>query len=202
MIAPEVLTGGFADPVFDSQAMFRKVLDAFARPGKVVAIPATVTVPAPLFAPTAAFLCTFADEATPVQFEMDVATGAAAAWVQFHTGAPLAERAHLAHFAVVTHPEDLPDFAEFALGTQDYPDRSTTVVVQVESLADGEGFRLEGPGIDGAAEASIAPMPHDLLPALARNRALFPRGVDLLLAAPAAILALPRSTRITPLRRD
>jgi alpha-D-ribose 1-methylphosphonate 5-triphosphate synthase subunit PhnH len=202
MIAAEVLTGGFADPVFESQAVFRKVLDAFARPGKVVEIPAVVTVPAPLFAPTAAFLSTFADEATPVHFEAEVAAGAAAAWVQFHTGAPLAERPDLAHFAVVTNPEDLPDFAHFALGTQDYPDRSTTIVVQVESLAGGEGIRLEGPGIDGAAEAGIAPMPRDLLSALKRNRALFPRGVDLVLASPAAILALPRSTRVTPLRRD
>jgi alpha-D-ribose 1-methylphosphonate 5-triphosphate synthase subunit PhnH len=31
---------------------------------------------------------------------------------------------------------------------------------------------------------------------------LFPRGVDLLLASPEAIMALPRSTRVTALRRD
>jgi alpha-D-ribose 1-methylphosphonate 5-triphosphate synthase subunit PhnH len=201
MIAPEILTGGFAAPVFGSQAVFRNVLDAFARPGKVVAIPAIVTVPAPLFTPTAAFLCTFADEATPVHFEAGV-TESAAAWVQFHTGAPLAERPDLAHFAVVTDPQALPDLEAFALGTQDYPDRSTTIVVQVESLATGECFRLEGPGIDGSTEARAAPMPGSLLAALKRNRALFPRGVDLVLASPEAILALPRSTRVTALRRD
>jgi alpha-D-ribose 1-methylphosphonate 5-triphosphate synthase subunit PhnH len=202
MIAPGILTGGFADPVFGSQAMFRRVLDAFARPGKVVDIPPFVTPPAPLFAPTAAFLCTFADEATPVHFEDGVAASTAAAWVRFHTGAPLAGRPEQAAFAVVTDPRALPDFERFALGTQDYPDRSTTIVVQIESLTEGERFRLEGPGIDGATEASVTPLPRDLLAALARNRMLFPRGVDLLLAAPEAILALPRSTRVTPLRRD
>ena len=129
MIAPEVLTGGFADPVFQSQAVFRKILDAFARPGRVMAIPPLVAAPAPLLVPTAAFLCAFADEATPVHFEAGVATSAAAAWVQFHTGAPLAESPDLAHFAVLTKPHDLPDLERFALGTQDYPDRSTTVVL-------------------------------------------------------------------------
>lgn len=202
MIAAEILTGGFADPVFQSQAVFRNVLDAFARPGKIVEIPPLVAAPAPLFAPTAAFLCAFADEATPVHFEDGVATSAAAGWIQFHTGAPLAEHPGTAQFAVVTEPGALPDFERFALGSQDYPDRSTTIVIQVESLSAGETFRLEGPGIDGATEASVMPMPHGLLPALARNRMLFPRGVDLVLAAPDAILALPRSTRVTALRRE
>jgi alpha-D-ribose 1-methylphosphonate 5-triphosphate synthase subunit PhnH len=202
MIAPEILTGGFRDPVFQSQAVFRKVLDAFARPGKVVELPPLVTAPAPLLPPAAAFLCAFADEATPVHFEESVAASAAAAWVQFHTGAPLAERSDLAHFALLTDPRDLPDFDRFALGSQDYPDRSTTIVLQLESLSEGEGFRLEGPGIDGVTEAHIAPLPRGLLPALARNRMLFPRGVDLVLASPEAILALPRSTRATALRRD
>ncbi len=200
MIAPEILTGGFSEPVFQSQAVFRQVLDAFARPGRVVAMPSVVTAPSPLFTPTAAFLCTFADEATPVHFEAGLAGGAAAAWVTFHTGAPLAERPDLAQFAIVTDPLALPDLETFALGTQEYPDRSTTIVIQVESLFGGDRFRLEGPGIDGAAEASPAPTPRNFLPALARNRMLFPRGVDLVLAAPDAILALPRSTRVTALR--
>ncbi len=65
MIAEDVLTGGFADPVFEAQAVFRKVLDAFARPGTVVAIPDMVRAPAPLHTPAAAFLCTFAEEGTP-----------------------------------------------------------------------------------------------------------------------------------------
>jgi alpha-D-ribose 1-methylphosphonate 5-triphosphate synthase subunit PhnH len=202
MIAAEILTGGFADPVFGSQAVFRKVLDAFARPGRVVAIPPLVVPPAPLFAPTAAFLCAFADEATPVHVEDGLAASTAAAWIRFHTGAPLAAGPGEAHFAVVTDARALPDLESFALGTQDYPDRSTTIAVQVDSLDEGEGLRLEGPGIDGVAEARIAPMPRELLAQLLRNRALFPRGVDLLLASPEKILALPRSTRVTPLRRD
>ena len=196
MIAPDVLTGGFADPVFEAQAVFRKVLDAFARPGRVVAITDMVRAPLPLHPPTAAFLCAFADEGTPVHF--DAATGgAAAAWVSFHTGAPAAGRPEAAQFAIVTDPARLPPFEVFAQGSQDYPDRSTTILLQVEDFAGGAPLRLQGPGIDGVAEARPGLLPVDFVLRMQRNRALFPRGVDLVLASQSALLALPRSVRVS-----
>lgn len=195
MIAEGVLTGGFADPVFEAQAVFRKVLDAFARPGWIVAIPAMVRAPAPLHGPTAAFLCTFAEEGTPVYFDA-AAAGDAAAWVSFHTGAPATVRPEAAQFAVVTDPGSSPPFEMFAQGSQEYPDRSTTILLQVEDFSGGATLRLRGPGIDGVAEARARPLPEDFVIRLQRNRALFPRGVDLVLASPTALLALPRSVRI------
>ena len=195
MIAQDVLTGGFADPVFEAQAVFRKVLDAFARPGRVVAIPDMVRAPAPLYPPTAAFLCTFADEGTPVHFDA-AAAGAAAAWVSFHTGAPATIRPEAAQFAVVTDPGSLAPFEVFAQGLQDYPDRSTTILLQIEDFSGGAALRLHGPGIDGVAEARPRPLPVDFILRMQRNRALFPRGVDLVLASPSALMALPRSVRV------
>jgi alpha-D-ribose 1-methylphosphonate 5-triphosphate synthase subunit PhnH len=145
--------------------------------------------------PTAAFLCTFADEGTPVYFD-EAAAGDAAAWVSFHTGAPATVRSEAAQFAVVTDPARLPPFELFAQGSQDYPDRSTTILLQLDDLSGGMPLRLEGPGIDGAAEARPRPLPEDFARRLQRNRALFPRGVDLVLASPSALLALPRSVRV------
>ncbi len=198
MIASDVLTGGFADPVFQSQAIFRKVLDAFARPGRVVTIPAAVSAPAPLYASTAAFLCTFADEGTPVHLDREIGHGgAAAAWIRFHTGAPVADLPGAAQFAILVDPSQVPRFEEFSQGSQEYPDRSTTIILQVEDLAGGIALRLEGPGIDGAAAASPRPLPDDFVARMRGNRALFPRGVDVVLASPLAILALPRSVRVT-----
>jgi alpha-D-ribose 1-methylphosphonate 5-triphosphate synthase subunit PhnH len=40
------------------------------------------------------------------------------------------------------------------------------------------------------------PLPLDLGERLLANRALFPRGVDLILVAPGAVVALPRSVRV------
>jgi alpha-D-ribose 1-methylphosphonate 5-triphosphate synthase subunit PhnH len=59
-------------------------------------------------------------------------------------------------------------------------------------------FRLAGPGISGHAHLAVAGLPADIAGRLAANRALFPRGVDLILAGPTGVAALPRTTRVTP----
>jgi alpha-D-ribose 1-methylphosphonate 5-triphosphate synthase subunit PhnH len=195
MIAADVLAGGLADPVFEAQAIFRKVLETFARPGTVAAIADAVRAPPLLHPPAAAFLAALADEGTPVYFDGDE-TSAAAAWVGFHTGAPVADLPEAAQFAVVTDPGRLLPFEAFAQGSQEYPDRSTTILLQVDDFSGGAALRLEGPGIDGIAEIGPRPLPEDFVTRMARNRSLFPRGVDIVLVSPSAILALPRSVRV------
>lgn len=196
MIGGATLTGGFADPSFQSQATFRRILDAFARPGTVIGIPLQVAAPHPLHGATAALLATLADESTPVFLAANAAAGPVPAWMTFHTGAQLTRSAGEAAFAVIIDAGAPLDLSAFATGTQNYPDRSTTVIVQIDGFAAGDLLHLEGPGIDGAMTVRAHPLPPNFAAALTANRALFPRGVDLILAAPAAILAMPRSTRV------
>ena len=42
------LSAGLADPVFDSQRVFRATLEAFSHPGRIVTIDTAVPAPAPL----------------------------------------------------------------------------------------------------------------------------------------------------------
>jgi alpha-D-ribose 1-methylphosphonate 5-triphosphate synthase subunit PhnH len=90
----------------------------------------------------------------------------------------------------------MPDFAVFAQGTAEYPDRSATLILQVESLKGGPKLVLKGPGIKDLANISPHPLPADFVARMRANRALFPRGVDLILVAGTSILGLPRSTRV------
>jgi alpha-D-ribose 1-methylphosphonate 5-triphosphate synthase subunit PhnH len=90
----------------------------------------------------------------------------------------------------------LPDFESFALGTPEYPDRSTTLVVQVETLTEGPGLILSGPGIRGTSTLRAGALPSDFVERMQANRGLFPRGVDLLLVCGAELVALPRSTHV------
>jgi alpha-D-ribose 1-methylphosphonate 5-triphosphate synthase subunit PhnH len=117
-------------------------------------------------------------------------------WIKFHTSAPVIADAAASAFAVIADPIKLPEFDRFALGTPEYPDRSTTIVLQVASLSEGPAYELSGPGIDGVTVLRAAIGVPDLIERLAENARRFPRGVDLLLVSGESIVALPRTTRL------
>ncbi|TKT74649.1 phosphonate C-P lyase system protein PhnH [Aquamicrobium sp. LC103] len=189
--------GGFADPVFDSQAVFAAIMDAFARPGKIVDLGARATAPAPMPAAAAAFIATLADFDTPIWLDEGLGqVPGLVPWISFHTGAPLAGKPDAARFAVLSDARELLDLGRFALGTPEYPDRSATIIAVLEGLDGGERLVLSGPGIEHEAFMEPRGLPSGFLAAVARNNALFPLGVDILLVAGAKALALARTTRI------
>ncbi|CEG10561.1 Alpha-D-ribose 1-methylphosphonate 5-triphosphate synthase subunit PhnH [Afipia felis] len=186
------------DKVFSAQFTFRAVMNAMARPGTVQKLDHAATAPAPMTSGTAAIALALFDQDTPLWLDPAMArTAEVAEWLRFHTGSPIVDDPARSHFALIGDPADLPAFDHFALGTSDYPDRSTTLIMQVESLSEGPAVELRGPGINGAAELRMALRPAGLLDRLAANTALFPLGIDLVLVADDAVLALPRSTRVT-----
>jgi alpha-D-ribose 1-methylphosphonate 5-triphosphate synthase subunit PhnH len=191
------LPAGFADKVLSAQSTFRSVMDAMARPGSVQRISAVSGTPATMMRGTAAIALTLFDHDTPIWLDEGMsATSDAAKWLKFHTSAPVIADSSVSSFALIGDPQKLPALDRFAFGSNEYPDRSTTLILQVESLTEGPAFELRGPGIDGTAilRASIAP--HDLFERLAINVTLFPRGIDVVLVHDDAIVAIPRTTRV------
>lgn len=192
-----MVAAAFSDPVMAAQAAFRAVLDATARPGKIVATTQPLTPPAPLAPGAAAIALTLCDHDTPVWLDAQLtAVPAVTEWLRFHTGARIADDAANAAFAFVADATALPPLDRFNPGTLEYPDRSTTIVLQVESFAAGRGLVLSGPGISGQHAVRVTGLPADMPERLAANRRLFPRGVDLLLVCGADVMALPRTTRV------
>ena len=192
------LSGGFSEPVFDAQEVFRAVMDAMARPGKTVDISDKTAPPAPLSAEAGAVsLCLF-DHETPVWLDAALAgTPEVGDWLRFHTGAPVVSEPNEAAFALVSDPSRMPVLAAFRQGTADYPDRSTTLIVAVETLDGPDPITLSGPGIEDTANLSPHPLPVGFIDQAVANHALFPRGVDMLVVTCGKLAALPRSTRIT-----
>jgi alpha-D-ribose 1-methylphosphonate 5-triphosphate synthase subunit PhnH len=189
------MPAGFADKVLSAQSTFRSVMDAMARPGSVQRIEAASGVPAPLMRGSAAIALTLFDQDTPVWLDAKMAaTLDVAKWIKFHTSAPVIADSAVCSFALIGDIDQLPALQRFAIGSNDYPDRSTTLIVQVPSLTQGPAIELRGPGIDGTAVLRTQMAP-DLLERLAVNHALFPRGIDLVLVADDAIVAIPRTTR-------
>ncbi|KMO17555.1 phosphonate C-P lyase system protein PhnH [Methylobacterium platani] len=192
-----MLARGFSDPVHDAQGVFRAVMDALARPGTLQPLAATLEPPAPLTPELAAIALALADADAALWLDEALRHDPAVAdFLRFHTGARIADAPSEAAFALVSDAAACPDFAAFAQGTPAYPDRSATLVLAVCDLSDVEGWRLDGPGIRESARLAAAPLPADMLARLARNHAGFPQGIDLILAAPGRLAALPRSTRV------
>lgn len=186
---------GFADPVTASQLVFRSLLAAMAEPGRIERLAMLPSPPPGLSPAAAAVALALADFETslcvmPASPEVD-------AYLRFETGARLTARPDEATLAIVARSMVLPELTSFSQGVPEYPDRSTTVIVEVERLEAGRGFSMSGPGIVSTARLLAEPLPADFVPRMAANRALFPLGVDIVLAAADRIACLPRSITIS-----
>lgn len=191
------LPPGFADRVLSAQSTFRSVMDAMARPGSVQRIVPTAGAPHTMMRGTVAIALTLFDHDTPLWLDARMAENSELVkWLKFHTGAPVVQDTSIASFALISDGAALPPLESFALGTNEYPDRSTTLILQVDSLGSGRSVELRGPGIDGSTTLQASIKPFDLFERLRFNEALFPRGLDVVLVADDAVVAIPRTTRV------
>lgn len=191
-------SGGFTDPPIEAAEAFRAILKAMSRPGVGVPLAARVSPPEPLRAETAAVLLTLADAETPLWIAPELASGEVLSWLRFHTGAPVVAEPAMAMFAVVGPRTGEAALTALSIGTAEYPERSATVVLQLERSLAGPSLRLSGPGIETEARLDAAALPASVLSILARNRALYPLGLDLVVAGSAEVTCIPRSSLVEP----
>jgi alpha-D-ribose 1-methylphosphonate 5-triphosphate synthase subunit PhnH len=183
---------GLADPSHDSQRLFRAVLDAFSHPGRIVGLPQAPERAPPLSVAATAFVLTLVDRDTPLWLAPSFDVDTVRDFVRFHTGAPIVASEADALFAVLT-PDRAPLLDGFAIGSDPYPDRSATLVLEVPTLTGGPQRHLRGPGIADRATIAIAGLPQTFWGEWKANHTLFPCGVDIVFTAGSALLALPRS---------
>lgn len=199
--APGLLAAGFEDGVGQSQQVFRAAMTALARPGLVQRLETVLTPPAPLASAAAALVLALCDFETTVHLDAPLAGNPEVErFLRFHTGARFVRHPAEAQFAVIAAPNDMSSLGDFALGTLDYPDRSTTLILQVETLDGPPLATMTGPGIKGSVALRIGGLGGDFLGQAKANRTLFPRGVDMLIVSGDRLIGLPRSTRLEELR--
>jgi alpha-D-ribose 1-methylphosphonate 5-triphosphate synthase subunit PhnH len=181
------LSGGFAEAPIQSARAFRGILEAMARPGTLHRV-AGALPPAPLSPAAGAVLLTLCDTTTPLYLAGPADCADLRDWIGFHIGAPLvaAERATFA----LGRWDDLQPVARFGIGPPDYPDRSATLIVELDRLTN-HGPALTGPGIETVTWLNLPETA-----AFRANRALFPLGFDTIFTSGDRIAALPRSTRV------
>ncbi len=191
--AGAALTRGFGNLVLDSQACFRAALEAMSRPGTVRTIAPQIEAPAPLDPATMALALTLLDADTRVWLDGPTDTEAVRGALRFHCGASLDADPGAADFALITDGGRCPPLDSFVIGDDQYPDRSATVILQVDALDGGAPGTLCGPGVDGAIAFAPRGLAPDFAARWAANHALFPLGVDLFLTAGRQLVGLPRS---------
>jgi alpha-D-ribose 1-methylphosphonate 5-triphosphate synthase subunit PhnH len=189
------LASGFADPVLDAQATFRDLLEALAHPGRIVPSTADLAPPAPLLAPAYAAALSLLDFETPVWLDDRLAAPAVRDTLRLHCGCPIVTEPCQASFALLGAHADTP-LAVFAAGTPEYPDRSATLIWQVEELAIDGGVILTGPGIRASTRLRVRGLPGDFWIQWGMNQRRYPLGVDVVLVAADRIAALPRSIEV------
>jgi alpha-D-ribose 1-methylphosphonate 5-triphosphate synthase subunit PhnH len=196
------MEGGFSDPVFDAQRVFDSIMNAMARPGSIAEIEILASAPEPLFPTTSAILATLCDTDTSVWFDSANESSAFGEWLSFQTGAMLVYEREMADFAIVCNLDEMPNLGSFSQGTQEYPDRSATLIIQVKSIGSGAELSLRGPGIKSTTGLLIEGISSNFVAQWQINRKAFPLGVDVILASPSTFVCLPRTVRLSDATKE
>ena len=195
-VSTTIFYPGFNDPVMDGQKVFRIMLEALSRPGRVKDIPCRPDVPAPLYPSTAALALTLFDLDTFLWLDSTLDRPEIRQYLGFHCGSPLVKDPARASFGIFGQGNDFSGLAGFAQGDPAYPDRSSTLLIQVDGF-DGPIVRtLGGPGIDGRTTLRVSGLPDTFWSEFKNNHQRFPQGVDCFLVSPLQVCGLPRTTRV------
>ena len=189
-----MMLAAFAHPVFDSQRNFRELLQAMARPAASRVVPVPAAAPAPVLPATMAVLLTLCDADTA--FWLQQPNEQVASHLRFHAGVRLVQEPAEADFALITEPSSMPALTRFAHGDLRYPDRSATLIVQVDGFHENDGWRFAGPGIRDVEQLAIEGLPAGFWQQRAAMSAQLPLGVDLIFISGERMVALPRTTRV------
>jgi len=191
-MAGTFLEPAFHDAVQESQRTFRAALKAMSEPGLIQSLGNAPALG--ILQPATYALClTLFDGDTPVWLAPAFDTPQVRANLAFHCACPIVDEREQAAFSVIGE-EELNDLAAFDQGSDRDPDRSCTLVAQLQHLERGAPTRWQGPGI--AAERIVRlPVPDGYWQQRKAAHA-FPRGLDVFFTAGRMLVGLPRSTRV------
>ncbi|MDP1541279.1 MAG: phosphonate C-P lyase system protein PhnH [Methylotenera sp.] len=171
------------------QRAFRKIMNAFARPGAIEILEGETLESGALLLT----LATLLDGATTLADFDGMLSEHDMARLEVATVA--AEQARF----VLTHGEAAPAFTP-SLGTLESPDMGATILLKIQAIGSGHRLKLTGPGVDGACEVAVNGLHPAWIAAHQNWNSAFPLGVDFLLVAEHQVMALPRTTRIEEIK--
>lgn len=179
-----------------SAESFRLLMDAMSRPGSIMDLPvetSSVGAMNPGASLTALTLC---DHETPVWLSPELRGEPEIDFLRFQTGCPITDRKEDAMFAFFGREPEASELEGFSAGIPAYPDRSVTLVIQIEALSDDGPLTLRGPGIRSTHRLGVNGLGENFWQWWGVNASRFPLGMDVILAGQRQLAALPRSLKI------
>ncbi len=214
---------GFDDPVHGSQQVFRQLLKAMSEPGSVEEVTCIDVdgslIDAGFYKTSYAVGLSLLDSQTPIALSPSLDQTVVSNSLVFHCACPIFDLTGSETNQKSNKQQDKSE-VEFlflnakewkglsknkilSLGDLAYPERSTTIVVQVDAvdsdLLDQENTQklsLSGPGIESTRDVYVAGLNGELICSIQENHNAFPLGYDFILAAPNAFLCLPRTCSV------
>jgi alpha-D-ribose 1-methylphosphonate 5-triphosphate synthase subunit PhnH len=185
--------------VFDTQNVYRRMLDAIARPGKVAALPRLDICPPPgLSAYASGLAFTLLDAETT--FAVLPANEAWQDYLAVNTGARTAAPAD-AEFIILAGDEYGPQITAARRGDLLAPERGATIFALVGAIDTATGgdlrLTLAGPGVDGRKTVFVTGLSVANLENILSLNQEYPLGVDCFLTdRHGRLVAMPRSTAV------
>jgi alpha-D-ribose 1-methylphosphonate 5-triphosphate synthase subunit PhnH len=186
------------DKVFDTQRIYRLMLDAMARPGKILALPRLdIYPPSGLSGYASGLAFTLLDGET--SFAVLPGNSPWQDYLAVNTGARPVSPAD-AEFVLLAGGEYAPQIAGVSRGSLLAPERGATLFVMVDALsANGGGVRLTltGPGIEKRREVAVDGLNLANLDNILTLNQEYPLGVDTFFTdRQGCLMALPRSSAV------
>ncbi|MBL0714860.1 MAG: phosphonate C-P lyase system protein PhnH [Desulfosarcina sp.] len=191
---------GFSEPVFQSQDTYRLILHAMAFPGRIMTGTFGIGRDILMHEASAAVCLTLIDRETPLWLQ-DGYEHSLGSWLRFHCGCVLVDDPSTAAFALILEPCRMPSLDRFHSGTPMHPERSTTLILQMDGLDDSSGISLSGPGIPATIDLSVTTLPDPFWEQRQRACKDFPQGLDMVFACCSRLAVISRTThtkRIAP----
>lgn len=196
-IETQRLWQGFQNQVIESQRCFKKAMKAMSEPGYLATLdPLKTSVN--ISSATFSLALTLVDQDISVWVSPQLSSATFIDNLRFYCGCRLTKTPQEADFVFIQLSE-WQQLEGFKQGTEEYPDRFPTLIIEVDGLEEKGDIQLSGPGINGSRSVDIVGINQKHIELLQRNQQHFPMGYDFMFTCGNQLMALPRTTQVTQL---
>jgi len=190
-----IVEKGFHSEVFDSQKVFRHLLNAMANPGIIMDIDVDLFCPGNLHHASGAISLALLDFETPLWSDLENESKEIQ-WIKFHTGAPYTYTKKTALFALCTDFKNLEEPQTFNQGNDESPHHSSTLIIETKKIDRKKKIRLTGPGIKTEIFIELKGIKDSFLTQRSLLHKNYPLGVDMIFVWGSSFVAIPRTSKL------